>query len=262
MIKTRIKKSQNLNNNGHYLNNNGQSEKLKMVIESESENNNKLLFPLSKGSENKDLNNQPINKPSIFDLFKIKQTRIKTPFYNKISDSSENNIDENNNDIKIIKGIDNFKLIYQDKEEILNADSFIISSLNVYGIPQSVKYPIIELLMFKEGYINDESELLNKENINSLIGLLNNIANTLKFYDKTYYKMIIENINMLYKIIRTKLYEYKDLDNLYKAFNQYDGFIDELFKQNLISCQFNQIEDKQQTEDKQDLSNHKYLNLI
>ena len=194
------------------------------------ENNNKISR-----SGNKDLDNQPINKPSIFDLFKIKQTRIKTPFYNKISDSSENNIEENNNDIKIIKGIDNFKLIYQDKEEILNADSFIISSLNVYGIPQSVKYPIIELLMFKEGYINDESELLNKENINSLIGLLNNIANTLKFYDKTYYKMIIENINMLYKIIRTKLYEYKDLDNLYKAFNQYDGFIDELFKQNLIS---------------------------
>ena len=160
MIKTRIKKSQNLNNNGHYLNNNGQSEKLKMVIESESENNNKLSR-----SGNKDLDNQPINKPSIFDLFKIKQTRIKTPFYNKISDSSENNIEENNNDIKIIKGIDNFKLIYQDKEEILNADSFIISSLNVYGISQSVKYPIIELLMFKEGYINDESELLNKENM-------------------------------------------------------------------------------------------------
>lgn len=241
MIKTRIKKSQNLNNNS-------QSEKLKMVIESESENN-------------KDLDNQQNNQSSFFDLFKIKQTIIKTPFYNKISDSSENNNEENNNDIKIIKGIDNFKLIYQDKEEILNADSFIISSLNVYGIPQNVKYPIIELLMFKEGYINDESELLNKENINSLIGLLNNIANTLKFYDKTYYKMIIENINMLYKIIRTKLYEYKDLENLYKAFNQYDGFIDELFKQNLISCQFNQIEDKQQIDNEQDLRNHKYLNL-
>lgn len=240
MIKTRIKKSQNLNNNS-------QSEKLKMVIESESENN-------------KDLDNQQNNQSSFFDLFKIKQTIIKTPFYNKISDSSENNNEENNNDIKIIKGIDNFKLIYQDKEEILNADSFIISSLNVYGIPQSVKYPIIELLMFKEGYIKDESELLNKENINSLIGLLNNIANTLKFYDKTYYKMIIENINMLYKIIRAKLYDYKDLNNLYKAFNQYDGFIDELFKQNLISCQFNQIEDKQ-IDNEQDLSNHKYLNL-
>lgn len=239
MIKTRIKKNQDLNGVD-------QSEKLKMIVETETENN---------------LNDQPINKPSFFDLFKIKQTTIKTPFYNKISDLSENNIKENNNDIKIIKGIDNFKLIYQDKEEILNADNFIISILNINGISQNVKYPIIELLIFKEGYINDESELLNKENINSLIGLLNNIATTLRFYNKSYYKMIIENINMLYKIIRVKLYEYKDLDNLYKAFNQYDGFIDELFKQNLINCQFNQIEDKQQTNNEQDLNNHKYLNL-
>lgn len=205
MLKTRIKQYQNID----LLDEKEMKQKLNVIMEN---------------SENKDENIEVKN--GFISWFSIKDFRIRTCF-----NSSEYNTDK----VKLTSGNDYFIISENGNEEILNVENFLFCLLNYDNME---KYPLIKKYLFADDYyLNPQSLLLNKKNINVFIEILKNIQYFLKFYKKEELKIILKKLNNCFKLVRMRLSEEtKNINLMSNLFIAYESVIDTLIESRLISC--------------------------